>query len=79
MCILMNYITNQPQIAYVLATYICLKCLKAHLIGEHWYPEAAPVRSEPHFSEVWRDHTKDEVVEGAAKKETALFLLVYQL
>ena len=23
MCILMNYITNQPQIAYVLATYIC--------------------------------------------------------
>jgi len=53
--------------------------LKAHLIGEQWYPEAAPVRSEPHFSEVWRDHTRDEVVEGAAKKETALFLLVYQL
>ena len=45
-----------------------LKYLKAHLIGEHWYPEAAPVRSEPHFSEVWRDHTRDEVVEETAKK-----------
>lgn len=77
MCILMNYITNQPQIAYVLATYICLKCLKAHLIGEHWYPEAAPVRSEPHFSEVWRDHTRDEV--DCKERRQHIFWLVYQL